>query len=66
MSGSNRISRRHFLFAAGASGAAAATVLVATRKDGATALPENAKTLPAGNGYRVTEHVRNYYRTTKV
>ena len=47
MSGSNRISRRHFLFAAGASGAAAATVLLATRKDGATALPENAKTPPA-------------------
>ena len=65
MSGSNRISRRHFLFAAGASGAAA-TVLVAARKDGVTAPAEKSKTPPAGKGYRVTEHVRNYYRTTKV
>ena len=65
MSDSNRISRRHFLFAAGASGAAA-TVLVAGRKDGTDAQSAKAKSPPAGNGYRVTEHVRNYYRTTKV
>lgn len=65
MSGSNRISRRHFLFAAGAGGAAV-TVLVAGRKDGTGAQPTKSKTPPAGNGYRVTEHIRNYYRTTKV
>ena len=66
MSGSNRISRRNFLFAAGAGGAVAATALVATRKDGATIKSEKTQAPPAGNGYRVTEHVRNYYRTTKV
>ena len=66
MSGSNRISRRHFLFAAGTGGAAAATMLVAARKDGMTVQPEKATVPPAGNGYRVTEHIRNYYRTTKV
>ena len=65
MSDSNRISRRHFLFAASASGAAA-TVLVAGRKDGADAQFAKVKSPPAGNGYRVTEHVRNYYRTAKV
>ncbi len=65
MSDSNRISRRHFLFAAGASGAAA-TALVLTRKAGLIAPPETAKAPPAGSGYRVTEHIRNYYRTTKV
>jgi len=65
MSDSNRISRRHFLFAAGASGAAA-TVLVAGRKNGTGVHSAKAISPPAGNGYRVTEHVRNYYRTTKV
>jgi hypothetical protein len=65
MSDSNRISRRHFLFAAGASGVAA-TAVVATRNPGAAVPPEKAKTPPAGSGYRVTEHVRAYYRTTKV
>ena len=66
MSGSSRISRRHFLFAAGTTGAAAATVLVASRKGGTTVQPEKANAPPAGNGYHVTEHIRNYYRTTKV
>lgn len=66
MNASNRISRRHFLFAAGAGGAAAATAIVATRKDGVTAHPAKAQTPAAGNGYRVTEHIRNYYRTTKI
>ena len=66
MSGTSRISRRHFLFAAGASGAAAATVLVATRKDGAPVQSAKAKTPPPGSGYHVTEHIRNYYRTSKV
>lgn len=63
MSDSKRISRRHFLFAAGAGGAAA-TVMVAGRKPEPSAQP--AKSPPASNGYHVTEHIRNYYRTTKV
>jgi len=65
MSDSNRISRRHFLFAASAGGVAAA-VVVAGRKDGIDVSPAKIKSPPIGNGYRVTEHVRNYYRTTKV
>ncbi len=63
MSDAKRISRRHFLFAAGA-GSAAATVMVAGRKSDPVAQPE--KPPVAGNGYHVTEHIRNYYRTTKV
>ena len=59
------ISRRHFLCAAGASGAVAATALVATGKEG-TVQPSKLKVSPASNGYHVTEHIRNYYRTTKV
>jgi hypothetical protein len=66
MNGSNRISRRHFIFAAGTGSAAAAAVLVAGRKEGPTVQPLKESMPPAGNGYRVTEHVRNYYRTTKV
>lgn len=65
MSDSKRISRRHFLFAAGAGGAAA-TVLVVARKGDLPVQPTKAKSPPAGNGYHVTEHIRNYYRTTKV
>ena len=65
MIGSKAVSRRHFLFAAGASSAVAATALVATGKDGVVQ-PTKLKAPPASNGYHVTEHIRNYYRTTKV
>ena len=65
MSDSKRISRRHFLFAAGASGAAA-TAVVATLKDGTTVPASRAKSPAQGSGYRLTEHINNYYRTTKV
>lgn len=65
MSDSSRISRRHFLFAAGGATATATAVVVA-RKNSATAPPAKSKAPPVGNGYRVTEHIRSYYRTTKV
>ena len=57
------LSRRNFLLTAGAGGVVAAAAL-ATR----SAPPA----LPAGNGkratrgYQASEHVNNYYRTTKV
>jgi hypothetical protein len=63
--GKTRLSRRNFLFALGASGAASAAAIVAT------AVPQ-ASPAPAGNdkrrtrGYHATEHIRNYYKTTKV
>ncbi|HSD42303.1 MAG TPA: twin-arginine translocation signal domain-containing protein [Burkholderiales bacterium] len=59
-----RHSRRNFLIAAGATGAAAVAAI------GAKTAPQ-----PAGasqkedgkrSGYKLTEHIRNYYRTTLV
>lgn len=60
-----RHSRRNFLIAAGATGAAAVAAI------GAKTAPQPAK---AGqkkeggkrSGYELTEHIRNYYRTTLV
>ena len=58
-----KLSRRNFLVALGAGGASATVALVAgEKKPGAT---EAAKQ-ESSRGYRVTEHVQNYYRTTKV
>lgn len=55
--------RRKFLAALGAGGAAATVALTAKNDDPVREKPTDAR--PAG-GYRLTEHVRNYYRTTKV
>ena len=57
-----KLSRRHFLLAGGA--ATAAAVSATARRDGGDVAPK-----PAGaesrEGYRVTAHVRNYYRTAR-
>ncbi|MGH8682287.1 MAG: twin-arginine translocation signal domain-containing protein [Burkholderiales bacterium] len=57
-------SRRTFLLAVGAGGAAAVAAI------GAKTLPQtagaSAKKQPEGKGYELTEHVRTYYRTTLV
>ena len=63
--GQTKLSRRNFLFAVGAGGAASAAAIVA--KTVPQALPavtgdDKKKT----RGYHATEHIRNYYRTTKV
>jgi len=60
-----RQGRRHFLFSIGAGGAATAAAMVA--KNSPTAPQPTADTgkRPA-RGYRASEHVNNYYRTTKV
>ena len=58
-----KLSRRNFLLAVGAGGAATAAAVVAT-KEAAPALSGKGKR--ATRGYHVTEHVNNYYRTTKV
>jgi hypothetical protein len=60
----NKLSRRNFLLAVGAGGAVATTALVAKQgSDGAETVANEPQT---GKGYRVTQHIRNYYRTTKV
>ena len=59
-----KLSRRNFLLAVGAGGAATAAAVVATRK--ATPSVEASKDKRATTGYHASEHVNNYYRTTKV
>ena len=56
------LSRRNFLLTAGASGAAAAAALVASK----SATPElaDAKDKRATSGYKVSAHIENYYHTT--
>jgi hypothetical protein len=61
----SKLSRRNFLLAVGAGGAAGAAAIVAT------AVPQ-AQPAAVGRdrrkskGYQASEHVRNYYRTAKV
>jgi hypothetical protein len=67
----HRVARRGFLAGAGvvaaAAGAAALTSRTATPPAQSASRPEPASE-PAddGQGYRVSEHVRKYYRTTLV
>ena len=65
MSGrSTRLSRRNFLLTLGAGGAATAAAIVA--KTSGPAHVEKDQNKRASRGYHATEHVNNYYRTTKV
>ena len=56
--------RRRFLmaFGAGAAGAASASALAAAP----AAIVEPVVPKPESSGYRETEHVRNYYATTRI
>jgi len=57
--------RRRFLFALGASGAGAAAAAAAPVVQAATAQPAAAPA-PESRGYRETEHVRDYYDSTRL
>ena len=57
-----RLSRRNFLLTVGAGGAASAAAIVA--KSPSTA--SSSKDKRATRGYHASEHINNYYRTTKV
>jgi hypothetical protein len=59
-----RLSRRNFLLTVGAGGAATAAAIVA--KSPAPVQPVNDKDKRATRGYAASEHINNYYRTTKV
>jgi hypothetical protein len=59
----SKLSRRSFLLALGAGGATATAALVG--KDG-TQSSTSADAQREAKGYRLTEHVQKYYRTTKV
>jgi shikimate 5-dehydrogenase len=59
-----KLSRRNFLVTMGAGGAAAAAAIVAKSP---TRSPANSgKDKRASRGYHASEHINNYYRTTKV
>ncbi len=63
--GQTKLSRRNFLLAVGAGGAASAAAIVAKtvpQAQPAVTGDDKKKT----RGYHASEHIRNYYRTTKV
>ena len=60
-----RLSRRNFILAVGAGGAAGAAAIVAT------AVPQAPPVVSANDkrktkGYHASEHIRSYYNTTKI
>jgi hypothetical protein len=59
----SRKSRRNFLLAVTAGGAATAAAVVAQKAPTAT-VPDPSKR--KGAGYAESAHIRNYYRTAKV
>jgi shikimate 5-dehydrogenase len=59
-----RLSRRNFLLTVGAGGAATAAAIVATKSATVQATKDLDKR--ATRGYQASEHINNYYRTTKV
>mgnify|MGYP001580185932 CR=1 FL=1 len=65
--GQTKLSRRKFLFAVGAGGAASAAAIVAKTVPQAQPQPVlTGEGKKKTRGYHATEHIRNYYRTTKV
>jgi hypothetical protein len=61
----NKPGRRHFLLGAGAASVAGAAALMAVKPPESTVKTSKAG-VPAGKGYQLSEHVRNYYRTTTI
>jgi len=62
---SPRLSRRNFLLTVGAGGAATAAAIAAKTAPGVPGGAAAEGKRPS-RGYRTSEHVNNYYRTTKV
>jgi hypothetical protein len=61
-----KLSRRSFLLAASAGGVATAAAIVATKPSTTTTPAPATSDKRATRGYQASEHVNNYYRTTKV
>lgn len=59
-----KLSRRNFLLTVGVSGAAATAAAIVARSPETS--PEKSADKRATRGYQVSEHINNYYRTTKV
>lgn len=62
----SKLSRRNFLLAVGAGGAGAAAAMLAKSSVPQAQTNAEAGDEAKGKGYHVSEHIRNYYRTTKV
>ncbi|MGQ0578962.1 MAG: hypothetical protein ACT4PQ_08670 [Betaproteobacteria bacterium] len=60
-----KVDRRNFLIALGLGGAGAVASTVAGEQP-QTARPAANAAQPGPKGYRVSAHIRNYYRTTRV
>jgi shikimate 5-dehydrogenase len=60
----SKLSRRNFLLAVGAGGAATAAAIAS--KSVTPAVEEVATDNKRGKGYQETAHVRSYYNTTKI
>lgn len=62
--GKTKSSRRNFLLAVGAGGAATVAAIAGKTASKQDVAEEKKET--AGSGYQLSEHVRNYYRSTLV
>jgi hypothetical protein len=60
------LSRRHFLLAATVGTAATAVTIAAAMRPSPNGSSRHSERADAESGYRLTDHVRNYYRTTQV
>ena len=58
--------RRNFLLGAGAATVAGAAAVVVAVKQQPGAVKTSKASVPDGRGYRLSEHVRSYYRTTTI
>ena len=65
MTDTNKIARRTFFSGLGLVAVAGVAVKVSSSVPAAKTL-DAAISEPAGNGYRLTEHVKKYYRTTTI
>lgn len=60
----SKLSRRKFLLALGTGSAAATAALVVNKTQDTQ--PQKPEKIADSKGYRLTEHVQNYYRTAKI
>ena len=58
--------RRNFLLAAGLGSAGAVAAVATARKSAAPAASTQAAAADTAQGYRVTDHIEKYYKTTEV
>ncbi len=62
----NALSRRRLFAGAGAVGAVAAVATVAAKVVAPTEVVANIDKPVKGGGYRLSEHIKHYYSTTRV